>query len=112
MTFLPALRSDRIDAPCVMDQPIKGDRFPDYVEQCLVPTLSAGDVVIMDNLSNHKRPAFRSAIRCVGARLLFLPPYSPDLNPIEQACPMIPRTIGCCACQAQTPHAKGRRENT
>ena len=84
MTFLAALRCDRIDAPCVMDQPINGDSFQDYVEQCLVPTLSAGDVVIMDNLSSHKRPAVRSAIRSVGARLLFLPPYSPDLNPIEQ----------------------------
>lgn len=67
-----------------MDQPINGDSFLSYVEQCLVPTLSAGDVVIMDNLSSHKRPAVRSAIRGVGARLLFLPPYSPDLIPIEQ----------------------------
>lgn len=84
MTFIAALRCDRIDAPCVMDQPINGDSFLDYVEQCLLPTLSSGDVVIMDNLSSHKRPAVRSAIRSVGARLLFLPPYSPDLNPIEQ----------------------------
>jgi transposase len=84
MTFLAALRHDRIDAPCVLDQPINGDSFVDYVEQFLVPTLSAGDVVIMDNLSSHKRPEVRSAIRSVGARLLFLPPYSPDLNPIEQ----------------------------
>jgi transposase len=84
MTFLAALRCDRIDAPCVLDQPINGDSFQGYVEQCLVPTLSAGDVVIMDNLSSHKRPAVRNAIRSVGARLLFLPPYSPDLNPIEQ----------------------------
>jgi transposase len=84
MTFLAALRCDRIDAPCVLDQPINGDSFLNYVEQCLVPTLSAGDVVIMDNLSSHKRPAVRKAIQRVGARLLFLPPYSPDLNPIEQ----------------------------
>ena len=84
MTFLAALRCDRIDAPCVLDQPINGATFLDYVEQFLVPTLSAGDVVIMDNLSSHKRPAIRKAIRSVGARLLFLPPYSPDLNPIEQ----------------------------
>jgi transposase len=86
MTFLAALRCDRIDAPCVLDQRVNGQSFTDYVEQCLVPTLSPGDVVIMDNLSSHKRPAaVRQAIRSVGARLLFLPPYSPDLNPIEQA---------------------------
>jgi transposase len=84
MTFLAALRCDRIDAPCVLDQPVNGASFLDYIEQCLVPTLSAGDIVIMDNLSSHKRPAIRNAIRSVGARLLFLPPYSPDLNPIEQ----------------------------
>ena len=84
MTFLAALRCDRIDAPCVLDQPVNGQTFIDYVEQCLVPTLSLGDVVIMDNLSSHKRPAVRAAIRSAGARLLFLPPYSPDLNPIEQ----------------------------
>ncbi len=80
MTFLAALRCDRIDAPCVLDQPVNAQSFSDYIEQCLVPTLSPGDVVIMDNLSSHKKPA----IRAVGARLLFLPPYSPDLNPIEQ----------------------------
>lgn len=84
MTFLAALRCDRIDAPCVLDQPINGQSFVDYVEQFLVPTLKPGDIVIMDNLSSHKRPAIRQAIRSVGARLLFLPPYSPDLNPIEQ----------------------------
>jgi transposase len=84
MTFLAALRCDRIDAPCVLDQPINGQSFIEYVEQFLVPTLSKGDVVIMDNLSSHKRPAVRQAIRRGGAKLLFLPPYSPDLNPIEQ----------------------------
>lgn len=84
MTFLAALRCDRIDAPCVLDQPINAACFLEYVEQFLVPTLSPGDVVIMDNLSSHKRHVIRAAIRSVGARLLFLPPYSPDLNPIEQ----------------------------
>lgn len=84
MTFLAALRCDRIDAPCVLDQPVNGQSFIAYVEQCLLPTLAPGDVVIMDNLSSHKRPAVRAAIRSVGARLIFLPPYSPDLNPIEQ----------------------------
>jgi transposase len=84
LTFLAALRHDRIDAPCVLDGPINGLSFLAYVEQILVPTLSAGDVVIMDNLGSHKRRTIRQAIRAVGAKLLFLPPYSPDLNPIEQ----------------------------
>jgi putative transposase len=84
-TFLAALRSDRIDAPCLFDGPINGERFRAYVEQFLVPTLKAGDVVILDNLGSHKGKAVRKAIRDVGARLLFLPKYSPDLNPIEQA---------------------------
>lgn len=84
MTFLAALRCDRIDAPCVLHQPVNGQSFTDYVEQFLVPALSPGDVVIMDNLSSHKRPAIRNAIRSVGTKLLFLPPCSPDLNPIEQ----------------------------
>ncbi len=84
MTFLAALRCDRIDAPWVLDGPINGKAFQTYVEQVLVPTLRHGDVVIMDNLGSHKGPAIRSAIRAAGAKLFFLPPYSPDLNPIEQ----------------------------
>jgi len=84
LTFLAALRHDRIDAPCVLDGPINGQLFLAYVEQFLVPTLKAGDVVIMDNLGSHKGLAVRRAIRTAGAKLLFLPPYSPDLNPIEQ----------------------------
>ena len=84
VTLLAALRCDLINAPCVLDQPVNARSFTDYVEQCLVPTLSPGDVVIMDNLSSHKKPAIRKAIRAVGAKLLFLPSYSPDLNPIEQ----------------------------
>ena len=84
LTFLAALRHDRIDAPCVLDGPINGERFLAYVEQFLVPTLAPGDIVIMDNLGSHKGQAVRQAIRGCGAKLLFLPPYSPDLNPIEQ----------------------------
>ena len=84
MTFVGALRVDRIDAPCVFDGPINGDLFRAYVEQVLVPTLRPGDVVVLDNLGSHKGPAIRKAIRAAGAHLLFLPPYSPDLNPIEQ----------------------------
>jgi transposase len=84
MTFLAALRYDRIAAPCVIDGPINGESFRAYVEQVLVPTLQPGDIVVMDNLGSHKGSAIRSAIRAVDARLVFLPPYSPDLNPIEQ----------------------------
>ena len=84
MTFVAALRHDRIDAPWVLDGPMNGDSFRTYVEQVLVPTLGPGDIVVMDNLGSHKGRAVRAAIRAKGARLLFLPPYSPDLNPIEQ----------------------------
>lgn len=82
--FVAALRYNRIDAPCVFDGPINGDSFLAYVEHVLVPTLKPGDVVVVDNLGSHKGPKVRAAIRAVGARLIFLPPYSPDLNPIEQ----------------------------
>ena len=84
LTFLAALRYNRIDAPCVIDGPINGLSFLAYVEQVLLPTLSVGDIVIMDNLGSHKRPVIRRLIRAAGAKLFFLPPYSPDLNPIEQ----------------------------
>jgi len=84
LTFLAALRCDRIDAPCVIDGPINGESFLAYVEQVLVPALQPGDVVIIDNLGSHKGKAVRRAIRTAGAKLFFLPPYSPDLNPIEQ----------------------------
>ena len=84
LTFLAALRCDRIDAPLVLDGPINRESFTAYVEQFLLPTLSPGDVVVMDNLGSHKGKAVRQLIRSAGARLLFLPPYSPDLNPIEQ----------------------------
>ena len=84
MTFLAALRCDKITAPCVFDGPINGQSFLHYVEQFLLRTLKPGDVVVMDNLGSHKSDAVRAAIKSVGARLLFLPPYSPDLNPIEQ----------------------------
>jgi transposase len=84
MTFLAALRHDRIAAPFVLDGPINGETFLIYVEQVLLPTLKPGDIVIIDNLGSHKGKAVRAALRRVGARLVFLPPYSPDLNPIEQ----------------------------
>jgi transposase len=84
MTFMAALRCDRIDAPCVIDGPINGSSFLAYVEQMLLPALRPGDIVIIDNLGSHKGKAVRRLIRSVGAKLFFLPPYSPDLNPIEQ----------------------------
>jgi transposase len=84
MTFLAALRCNRIDAPCLLDGPINGEWFLAYVQDFLVPTLKPGDVVIMDNLGSHRGKQVRRAIRAVGAKLLFLPKYSPDLNPIEQ----------------------------
>ncbi len=84
MTFLAALRSDRIEAPWLLEGPINGEKFRIYVEKVLVPTLVPGDIVIMDNLGSHKGKAVRKAIRAAGAKLIFLPKYSPDLNPIEQ----------------------------
>jgi transposase len=83
MTFLAALRVDRIDAPWLIDGPINGKRFQLYVEKVLVPVLRPGDIVVIDNLGSHKGKAVRTAIRSAGAKLLFLPKYSPDLNPIE-----------------------------
>lgn len=83
-TFLAALRHDRIDAPWVLDGPIDGESFRVYVENVLVPTLKPGDIVIMDNLGSHKGKVVRQLIRSAGAKLIFLPKYSPDLNPIEQ----------------------------
>ena len=81
-TFIGALRHDQLTAPCVVDGAINGEFFKDYVEQVLVPTLTRGDTVIMDNLGSHKAAEVRRAIRAAGALLIFLPPYSPDLNPI------------------------------
>jgi transposase len=84
-TFVVALTLAGLVAPTVVDGPMTGDVFVAYIEQQLVPLLKPGDVVVMDNLSSHKRAAVRSAIESVGAELRFLPPYSPDLNPIEKA---------------------------
>jgi transposase len=83
-TFLAALRWEGMCAPAVFDGPINGRAFTAYVEQILVPCLKPGDIVVADNLGSHKGPAARRAIEAVGAELRFLPPYSPDLNPIEQ----------------------------
>jgi transposase len=84
MTFLAALRHDRIDAPWFIEGPIDGESFRIYVANVLVPTLCPDDIVIIDNLGSHKGKAVRQLIRAAGAKLFFLPKYSPDLNPIEQ----------------------------
>jgi transposase len=84
LTFMAALRHDGVTAPFVLDGPINGESFRAYIELVLVPTLKAGDIVIMDNLGSHKAAVIRHILRQAGAKLIFLPPYSPDLNPIEQ----------------------------
>ncbi len=83
-TFLAALRWDGITAPAVFDGPINGQSFTAYVEQVLVPTLRPGDIVVLDNLGSHKGKRARQAIKRAGAKMRFLPPYSPDFNPIER----------------------------
>lgn len=84
-TVIAALRHDGLTAPCVFDGAINGARFLAYVEQALAPELRPGDVVVLDNLGAHKVKGVREAIEATGAELLYLPPYSPDLNPIEHA---------------------------
>ncbi len=83
-TFLAGLRADQIVAPCVLDGPMDGASFRAYVEQFLVPILQPGDIVVIDNLASHKVAGIRQMIEAAGAELRYLPPYSPDLNPIEQ----------------------------
>jgi transposase len=84
-TLIAGLRTTGMVAPMVLDGPVNGEWFEAYVAQVLVPELKAGEIVVMDNLSSHKRSAVRERIEAAGASLLFLPPYSPDFNPIEKA---------------------------
>jgi transposase len=84
-TVIATLRPEGLTAPAVFDGPIDKASFRAYVDQVLVPTLRPGDVVVLDNLAVHKQPAVRTAIEGAGAHVRFLPPYSPDFNPIEQA---------------------------
>lgn len=84
-TFTAGLRRTALTAPMTLDGPMNGAAFRAYVNQVLAPTLNAGDIVVMDNLPAHKGPAIRAAIEARGARLILLPPYSPDFNPIENA---------------------------
>ena len=92
-TFLAALRHDGLTAPCVFDGPINGAKFLAYVEQVLVPALSPGEIVMMDNLGSHKRAGVRKAIEAAGAAVSFLPAYSPDLDPIEQVFAKLKNTL-------------------
>src|SRR5260370_33730233 len=96
-TFLAALRHDRIEAPWVLDGPIDGESFRTYVEKVLVPTLKPDDIVIIDNLGSHKGKVVRQLIRSAGAKLFFLPQYSPDLNPIEQVFAKLKHPLRKCA---------------
>ena len=82
-TFIAALRSDRIEAPWLLDGPMNGEAFLHYIQEVLGPTLQPGDIVVADNLSSHKVAGVHEAVIARGAQIIFLPPYSPDLNPIE-----------------------------
>ena len=118
-TFLAALRCDRVEAPCLFDGPINGERFLAYVTNFLVPALKPDDIVVADNLGSHKGKAVRKAIRSAGARLLFLPKYSPDLNPIEQVFAKLktlvrkaePRTFARFRTPSKTPSLKSHQAN-
>ncbi len=102
MTFIAGLRCDRLIAPWIIDGPMNADIFEQYIKTQLVSTLNKGDVVVLDNLPLHKRASIRRLVEKCGAWLLFQPPYSPDLNPIELAFSKFkahmkrlkPRTIG------------------
>ncbi len=101
MTFIAALRHDRIEAPWLLDGPINAERFRTYVEHVLVPTLRPDDLVVMDNLGSHKGVAIRHAIRSAGARLFLLPKYSQDLNPIEQVFAKLKHQLRKAAARSQ-----------
>ena len=110
LTVPGALRWDQLTTPCVFDGPIDRQCFRAYVEQQLVPVLEPGDVVIMDNLGSHKGAAVHQLIRSAGAKLLFLPPYSPDLNPIEQA--FARSSTGCAALRSERSRTRGSTSDT
>jgi len=109
-TFMAALRWDGMSAPAVFDGPINGQSFTAYVEQVLVPTLRPGDIIVLDNLGSHKGKRARQAIERAGAEMRFLPPYSPDLNPIEQVFAKLKTLLRRAA--PRTRHALWRRIGT
>ena len=96
-TFVGALRAEGFVAPMVIDGAVNGELFRAYVERVLVPELRPGDVVVMDNLASHKAAGVQAAIEAVGGRALYLPPYSPDLNPIENAFSKLKRLLRAAA---------------
>ncbi len=110
-TLVAGLRSTGMVAPLVIDGPINGEWFEVYVAQVLVPILKPGDVVILDNLSSHKRPAARAMIEAAGARMLFLPPYSPDFNPIEKASSKLKALLRKAVERTVTGGRKGSRRS-
>lgn len=99
-TFIAGLRNDRIEAPVLFDGPMNTETFLQYIRSALIPTLRKGDLVICDNLSCHKSPAVREALKEVGADIKYLPPYSPDLNPIEMAFSKIKAFLKACRCKS------------
>jgi transposase len=101
-TFVAGLRVTGMVAPMVLDGPINRAAFQAYVEQVLVPELKPGDIVVMDNLSSHKGPKVRQAIEAIGASLLYLPPYSPDFNPIENAFAKLKARLRKCGSEPST----------
>jgi transposase len=100
-TLIAALDANGIRCSTVVDGAVNGDVFHGFVEQVLVPNLRPGDIVVLDNLSSHKRPATRDLIESAGAQLLFLPPYSPDLNPIEMIISKIKQLLRSMACRTR-----------
>lgn len=100
LTFIAGLRHDGIVAPCVIDGPINGESFAAWVEQFLIPELEPGSILVIDNLGSHKGSRVRRMLKAVGIKLFFLPPYSPDLNPIERCSPS---SSGCCARPTNAP---------
>ena len=108
-TVIAALRLEGVTAPAVFDGPIDTASFRAYVDQVLVPTLRPGDVVVLDNLAVHKHPEVRAAIEAVGAQLRFLPPYSPDFNPIELAFAKLKAFLRAARPAASTGHFAERR---
>jgi transposase len=107
ITFIAGLRHDELVAPFVIEGAMNGETFLAYIEQCLAHTLHSGDIVIMDNVATHKVNGVAEAIEAVGAKLLYLPPYSPDLNPIEQAFSKLKALLRKAA-ERTVPHLRRR----
>ena len=107
LTFIAALRCDEMTAPMMIEGAINGATFLAYIEQCLAPTLKHGDIVVMDNVSTHRVAGVREALEAAGATLRYLPPYSPDLNPIEPSYSVFKAFLRKCA--ERTEQALRRR---